>query len=315
MAIVCVGLACYDEFFYLDELPKENEKTFSSRFFESGGGPATNASYLTASWGLETYLLTSLGKDIYGKLILRDLEAVGVNTSYAVCNTQQITPLATVWVDQRSGSRTVVTHRHEGAKHYSEQDYARIDQLISRLNATKQTHIVLVDGHEPELSLYLIQGLENKVVVMDGGSIKPRMLTVLPHVNYAIVSANYAETLLRRPLDEHNYIFALSELKKVIAPGGVPMITLGEKGGVYFSNFNYCKFASLKVKAIDTTGAGDIFHGAFCYGLAKGFNIENCCKLASVTSALSVQKIGVQQAIPSIKEVLEVLKNKVELQE
>ncbi|RIY35234.1 carbohydrate kinase family protein [Psittacicella gerlachiana] len=306
MAIVCIGLACYDEFFFVEQLPAENQKTFSQRFLESGGGPAANAAYLTSLWGLETYLLTSVKNDIYGQRILQELQDGDVNVEYVICNEQQVTPLASIWVDLTTGTRTVVTHRNQQAKKFNRQDFAKIDKLIARLNATNKTHVVLVDGHEPELALRVIQGLKHRIVVMDGGSFKSGMLLVLPYVDYAIVSTNYAEQLLRRPLTNKDLLTALMEIKRGIAPQGIPIITLGEKGGVYYDT-KVQAYPALRVKAVDTTGAGDIFHGAFCYGLAQGLSLANCCKLASFTSGISVQKLGVKAAMPHVRQVLELL--------
>lgn len=83
------------------------------------------------------------------------------------------------------------------------------------------------------------------------------------------------------------------------------MVTLGERGLIYEEEGNVKSLDSYKVKAVDTTGAGDIFHGAFAYGLLENYPLIENLKLASKTSAISVQTLGGRQSIPHKDEVLE----------
>ena len=67
----------------------------------------------------------------------------------------------------------------------------------------------------------------------------------------------------------------------------------------------YKLIPSIKVKAVDTTGAGDIFHGAFTYFISHGYNLEDTCRLANITGALSTLRIGGRNSVPLLKAVLE----------
>ncbi|RIY32349.1 hypothetical protein CKF54_05055 [Psittacicella hinzii] len=310
MAIISIGLACQDEFFFVEKIIEEDERTYAHTFFASGGGCAANVAYLTAHWDLETYLVTCLKNDNYGKRISKDLKEAGVNTDFIICNDQQVTPLATVWVSSDTGARTIVTHSNNGPRNLKALDYMRLDGLLNQLNQSDETHIVLVDGYEPELSSYLIKGLDNKIVVMDACVVRPQMTPLLPYVDYAITSSQYAERVTHYKVIPENYPAILRKIKESISPAGVAIVTLGDKGGIYLEGddpeIKY--YSPLKVKQpVDTTGAGDIFHGAFCYGLAQELSLENCCKLASLTAGLAVQRRGVRQAIPSFNEVLSLL--------
>ena len=66
-----------------------------------------------------------------------------------------------------------------------------------------------------------------------------------------------------------------------------------------------CRVEAKRVKAIDTTGAGDIFHGAFTYGIANGYTLEECVKLGNIAGALSTTGIGARNSAPKLKEVME----------
>ncbi|MGL5316586.1 MAG: carbohydrate kinase family protein, partial [Peptostreptococcaceae bacterium] len=76
------------------------------------------------------------------------------------------------------------------------------------------------------------------------------------------------------------------------------VITLGEKGCIYRKGGELYNFPAYKTKAIDTTGAGDIFHGAFIFSLAKGYDFVKSIKFSSVCASLSVEKIGGRESIP-----------------
>ena len=107
-------------------------------------------------------------------------------------------------------------------------------------------------------------------------------------------------------IDEDNFLEVLLKLKELNK--NTIIVTLGERGAIMEENGKVRKFKAFKTKAIDTTGAGDIFHGAFVYGLSNGFSIEKNIEFASACASLSVEKLGGRNSIPEIEEVLERIK-------
>lgn len=103
--------------------------------------------------------------------------------------------------------------------------------------------------------------------------------------------------------NEMDYEKAINQLKALNR--GQIVITLGERGLIYEENNQIKQLAAYNVNAIDTTGAGDIFHGAFAYGLVKGFTLLSNLKFSSMASAISVETIGGRKSIPNVEEVLE----------
>jgi ribokinase len=83
------------------------------------------------------------------------------------------------------------------------------------------------------------------------------------------------------------------------------IVTLGEKGVIHVTSDKVRSYPSIKVTAVDTTGAGDCFNGYFASGLAKGISTEEAIRIAVVASGLSVTKHGAQESIPSIEQVME----------
>ena len=111
MAILSIGFACFDQFFFLNEWPQENTKNFCHDFIESGGGPAANAAWLLGLWGEEVYYIGHLQQDLYGQRIIDEFAEAGVDTSQVVFSDDMITPLASVLVNRLTGSRTIITRK------------------------------------------------------------------------------------------------------------------------------------------------------------------------------------------------------------
>lgn len=309
MAIVHIGLSCYDQFFFVTETPAENVKTFTTKFMESGGGPAGNAAYVTGKWQAPTYILSTLKNDIYGNKLVEEYNEVGVNTDYVTINERQISPLSSVWVSAKTAARTIVTNKNNGEKVFTAEDYAKFDALATKLNASDETHIILIDGHEPEIAAYIIPRIKNKKVVLDADAIRDTVMNLLPLVDYCVSSEEFAEKLLGEQLEASNFAAALEKIESLCAPGNRPVITLGERGGIYLANHQMTSYPAYDVKAVDTTGAGDIFHGAFCYGIAAGWDLSKVVQVAALTSAIKIEQQGVRNAIPTLDTVLNTYEN------
>ena len=172
MAILSIGFACFDQFFFLNEWPQENTKNFCHDFIESGGGPAANAAWLLGVWGEEVYYIGHLQQDLYGQRIIDEFAEAGVDTSQVVFSDDMITPLASVLVNRLTGSRTIITRKMQTPPSLTYEQKLKLDDLAERLIASEEPVTILIDGHEAEISEYLIKKLPNARVVMDGGSLR-----------------------------------------------------------------------------------------------------------------------------------------------
>lgn len=184
--------------------------------------------------------------------------------------------------------------------------------------------VILIDGHELELSKKVIDNFPDAKVVMDGGSVRDSNIELAKFTDYMVVSEDFAKQYSGiSSFDNKEKLFcALVELKKICK--GHVIITLGEKGSAYLnynvmlSNIrkkneikNIKKYSdelvvtipSYKTHAIDTTGAGDIFHGAFTYGVSKNWPLHKIIDFASKTAAISISKKGVRPAMPALNIV------------
>lgn len=295
MDILCIGHAAYDVTLPLEKYPQENDKYSIEESLEAGGGPAANAAYLLAKWGVKTGFVGLIGEDIYGERIIREFQEVDVDLSLIEIEKNYPTPFSTILINKENGSRTIINRKlpHRGLK------------INKQLLENIQPKVILVDGHELEASLEILERFPKAISLLDAGSLKEATEILARKVDYLVASEKFAKQYSTiEDLDSaENYKKCMDRLKK-LSPQQV-VVTLGDQGLIYDKQGEIIKLPAYNAKAIDTTGAGDIFHGAFAYGLLRDFSLMKNLKFSSATSALSVEKLGGRQSIPDLEEVEE----------
>lgn len=293
--ILCVGHSAYDITYLLPNFPVENRKYKAQDRIMVSGGPAGNASYLLGKYGEEVSYITTLGNDVYGREILHDLQEVGVDTKNIIIRDEFVTPCSIIITNGSNGSRTIINYREE----------RKVDGVEFKYKNSPE--IILFDGHELELALKAVEKFPDAVKVLDAGTYKEGTRVLGALVDYLVCSEDFAKDYCQmekiEEKDFHTVLMKLKELNK-----NTVIVTLGERGSIMEKNGEVVKFKAFKTKAIDTTGAGDIFHGAFVYGLSNNFSIEKNIEFASACASLSVEKLGGRNSIPEIEQVLERIK-------
>ncbi len=291
--IVCIGHASYDITIPLNEYPKENSKNRVDEKIGCGGGPASNAAYLLGKWGMNACFIGVLGKDIYGEKIKQEFKQVNVNTDYVEIDSNHETTLSFIIVNKQNGSRTIFTYRNSGMK------------LKNKLKI--KADIILVDGQELEASIDVINNNPDAISILDAGHVKDETLKLGKIVDYLICSRAFAEgfTNIKINLEDRNSIIETYQKMEETFKNNI-IITLEDKGCLYKDNNKIKLMPSIKVKPIDSTGAGDLFHGAFAYCIANDFDIEKTLKISNITGALSVTKLGGRYSVYELEEVMKV---------
>lgn len=294
MKILCIGHVAYDITVPLEEFPTENTKNRVNERIECGGGPASNAAYLLGKWGVETYIAGVVGYDEYGRKIKKEFEEVGVNTTYLELNSEHQTTSSFIIANKENGSRTVFTYRPNTVK-------------MNSIKLNFEPDIILIDGQEVEISKEMIKKYPNAISIIDAGRPKPEIIELSKLVNYTVCSKEFAETITEMVIDyeKPNTLIDLYKKMESIFKNNI-VVTLESKGALYKYQNQVKIMPSIKVKALDSTGAGDLFHGAFAYGIAKNMPYEEVIKLSNVTGALSVTRIGGRFSAPSVEEVKKV---------
>ncbi len=287
--VLCVGHASYDLIFSVPYHPKTDEKIVADNFTDCGGGPAANAAVCISRLGLKAAFAGFLGHDLYGDKHQMELSQEGVNTHYLVRGLSP-TPLSTILV-KPDGQRALINYRGK-TQHLPENSLDFSDL---------QTKVILFDGHEPNLSLALLEIARNHSIptVLDAGSLHSGTEQLMAKVDYLVCSEKFAKQIAG---DINNALIVLAKTSPHV------VITLGEKGLIWQCSNTQSKLPAFPVQAIDTTGAGDAFHGAFAAALAQNLNWLDTLKYASAAGALCCTRIGARPGLPTLSELTSLYK-------
>lgn len=295
MKILCIGSAAYDVTVPVVGYPIENSKNRVSERVECGGGPASNAAYLMGKWGLKVYFAGVVGKDEHGLLIKKEFESVGVKTNYLKLVRNNKTPISFIIANTDNGTRTVLAYREADLK-------------LEKLSLNFNPDFILIDGQEYDVSKAVLSKYKNAISVIDAGRPTESVIELAKMTNYVVSSKEFAETVTGITVDYDEYQTLKDmylKMKEIFNTNIV--ITLEAKGCLYEIDGKIKIMPSIDVKAVDSTGAGDIFHGAFVYGLAKQFPLEKTLKIANYAGAMSVTRLGSRHSAFSRSEMKEIL--------
>ncbi len=294
MKVLCIGHSSYDITLPVSEYPKENTKYRVNSKYECGGGPAGNAAYLLGKWGVETYYLGMVGNDTFGNKIIDEYKSVNVDIRLLEVSKEEDTTISFILVNEKNGSRTLF-------------NYAKKRPELKQIEYDFEPDIIHTDGYFYEASKKAFERFPNAIKVIDAGRINDELLELCTLVDYLVCSKGFAETVAKERFDFNNNDSLKSIYEKLEEKFKCQIVvTLEEKGCLYKANDKIKVMTGLKVEAKDTTGAGDIFHGAFIYGLSKKLSLEKSLKIANITAGLSVKKIGSRLSIPNVEEVYKI---------
>ncbi|MBW4582173.1 MAG: sugar kinase [Tildeniella nuda ZEHNDER 1965/U140] len=273
-----IGLVTLDLIYLVDRPPLANQKLVASDYTVSAGGPATNAAVTFSHLGNEAIVLGVLGTHPMAQLILTDLQQHGVTLNDLNPTLAAPPPVSSIMVTERTGDRAVVSLN------------AMKMQAIAHIPATnlQDVAVVLIDGHQMDVGRTIAMQARSQgiPVVIDGGSWKPGFETVLPLADYVICSANFQPPNCQSTKDVIAYLAAL----------GVPhiAITQGQQPIQYWTATQAGQINVPVVNVVDTLGAGDIFHGAFCHAILQtGF--KEALTIAANIAAQSCQHFGTRR--------------------
>ncbi|MBW4577125.1 MAG: sugar kinase [Aphanothece sp. CMT-3BRIN-NPC111] len=274
-----VGLITLDLLYLATAPPSNNQKIVASDYTVAAGGPATNAAVAFSYLSNRATLLGMVGAHPITHLIKADLEDYKVAIADLDSSHTQPPPVSSIIISRATGDRAVISINATNTQ---------IDSDRLPPDILQGVDIVLVDGHQMEIGYATLElaKANNIPVVLDGGSWKPGFERLLPFVDYAICSANFYPPNCRQSQEVIAYLSAM----------GIPHIAIshGEKPIEYLSTGNSGYVQVPQIKAVDTLGAGDIFHGAFCHYILRE-NFIDALALAAKIATGSCQFFGTRQ--------------------
>ncbi|MGI9273257.1 MAG: PfkB family carbohydrate kinase [Endozoicomonas sp.] len=293
--ILCIGNATWDRFFFVDEIPSQATKYFSTKFIELGGGVAATAAVAAARLGSKVSFVGRSGQDSVGDQIKTELESWGVNTRFVQSFAGVTSSNAVVHVDTNGERQITVLRDPEMPK---DPDWIKPEMLDG-------VDCVLCDCTWPEGAERLMTLARERSIptVIDadlGGEALLRLLPLGSHVAFS----NPALTQLSGETDVE---LALQHAQTYT--DGTVYVTRGEKGCYWLENGELNHSPAYKVDVVDTTGAGDVFHGALAVAVAEKKSGVEAVSFASAVAALKCTKPGGRAGIPERPQLIEFMKN------
>jgi sugar/nucleoside kinase (ribokinase family) len=261
-----VGLATVDLTYPVEAIPGRNAKISVGSQYIAAGGPATNAAATFAFLGGRSALVTAVGVHPLGKMIRHDLDDHSVALHDVAPRRAEPPPVSSIMVLRATGERTVVSANAAAFSSLEAEFNPRWLQGVS---------VVQVDGHYMPLCISgaRMARLRGIPVVLESGSWKEGMAELLPFTDIAICSDDYRPPDCRDNHDVMEFLAAQGIRRLAITRGASPVL--------WVDNRERGKIAVKKIHPIDTLGAGDIFHGAFCYYACQGLGFRQALAAAA----------------------------------
>ena len=282
--VVCVGITVRDIIFSVESLPSGPGKTHATERREVGGGPAANAAVAVSRLGGAARFVGPLGDDPLGEELIEELSELDVDTSRARSVSGARSPLSTVVVDP-NGERTIVNHTD---RRLFEEAEPVIDGDLDGADA------VLVDvrwlrGAVTALDWARDRGIPGIVDFDIGADVSRPFLEKASHVVFS-------SDAVRRTAGKSELETSLLEVSR--QTGAWIAVTDGSRGTFWLDGGVVQHSPAFDVEVVDTTGAGDIYHGVFALALAEARSEKEAIELSSAAAAISCTRFGGRSGIP-----------------
>jgi ribokinase len=293
--VIGLGQASVDYLGQLPRYPHEDEKIELECLEIQCGGPASTAMVTLSRLGIAAAFMGSFSDDSFGKKIQQGLEDEGIDATFSKVTTGYRSQFAFIGVSPGHGMRTIFWHPS------TTPPLAKEDVDLSKFPRAKILHLddlMVAAAHEAALQAK-DRGL---LIVLDAGTMREGILEVIPLVDVLIASEHFHVPFLGAEKDIEEVLHTLFEY----GPGEV-IVTRGDRGSIGWDGYRIIIQEAFPVNARDTTGAGDVYHGAYIYGVLQGWDIEENMRFAAAVSAMKCRFLGARKGIPSLTEVTEFL--------
>lgn len=293
--VLGIGLNATDTLLLLREFPPYAGKVPFEREMLSPGGQVATAIVSCARLGLRSRYIGTIGDDVRGEVQRESLLGTGVDTSGLIVREDCPNQTAYILIDERTGERTVLWQRAE---------CLRLDPTEIRPEDIRNCRLLHIDGYDIAAAQFAAETARaNHVPVsLDVDTVYPGFDAVLRNVDYLVAGSSWPA----KWTGEEDPLEALTSLHREYR-NRVTAMTLGSRGSLALFEGEWFYSAAFEVKCVDTTGAGDVFHGAFCYAMLEGMAMEAALGFSNAAAALNCTAIGARGHVPAVEEVRNLL--------
>lgn len=293
--VIGLGYSTVDYLGIVPHLPEMDTKLSMLDFSKQGGGPAATATVTAARLGAKAAFIGHIGDDDFADFMLNEFAKEGVDTSHVVKCKGASSQFSFIMVDKQSGKRTIV---------WTRSDIPPLDPESLDRDFITSAKVLHLDRHEIKAGIQAAKWLKEAggIVSMDAGTYKPEVEELLPLVDALITSHRFAQ-------DSTGEADPIHAARRLLQGRLVAGVTCGENGSYFATQTEEFHVPAFKVSVVDTTGAGDVFHGAFAYGLSQDWETKRCAAFASATAAIKCTRLGGRAGIPDREQVEKVMLN------
>lgn len=289
--VLGIGLNATDTLLLVREFPPYAGKVPFEREMLSPGGQVATAIVSCARLGLRAKYIGTIGDDLRGRIQRESLEGTGVDASSLIVREGCPNQTAYIVIDERTGERTILWQRA---------DCLRLSPSEIRGEEITAARLLHIDGYDIDAAAYAASLARHHgiPVSLDVDTIYPGFESVLKYVDYLVAGSGWPAkwTGLSDPF------LALARLQQEYGMR-VAAMTLGDEGALALHDNSWFYSAAFDVHTVDTTGAGDVFHGAFCYALLSGMGMQQALDFSNAAAALNCTAVGARGHIPYRAEV------------
>jgi sugar/nucleoside kinase (ribokinase family) len=289
--VVGVGLNATDTVLIVPHFPAYAGKVPFEDEHMSPGGQVASALVACSRLGLRAKYIGSVGDDLRGRIQLESLQGTGINLDHVLLRPGCPNQSAYIIIDRSTGERTVLWQRDDCLKILPEEI---TDDMIS---CARLLHI---DGHDtPAVARAAEIARRHGIpVTVDVDTIYHGFDRVLPNVDYLVASSEFPTAWT----GETDPFKALATIQDQYGMK-VAAMTLGAHGALARENGRFHYAPAFVVNCVDTTGAGDVFHGAFCYAVLQGMPMSQALEFSNAMAALNCTALGARGGIRGLDEV------------
>jgi len=296
--ICVVGAANLDLISYVPRLPRMGETLHGSRFHMGFGGKGANQAVMAAKLGAEVAMVTKLGRDIFGENTLKNFSSFGIDTRHVLFTEKAFSGVAPIAVDEEGHNSIIIV---TGAN-----DLLTEEEIEAARPVIASAQILVCQLEVPlaiSLAAMRIAREEKVTTIFNPAPARPGLPDELYRLS-DIICPNESETELLTGLEVKTQEQAAAAARVLLGRGaGKVILTLGERGSLLVTEKETVHVPAQKVKALDSTGAGDAYVGSLAFFLAGGKPIAEAMRRANAIAAISVQASGTQTSFPQAKDL------------
>ena len=295
MLVTGLGQCSLDYLSLVDVYPQVDTKKEVLEWHEQGGGPVATALVALSRLGVSCRFYGMTGDDEAGGKIRQSLADEGLDVQGLVKRRESASQLAFIAVEKSTAKRTIFWRRPSGK--VLQPDELGEDFLLG-------SNFLLIDGLMMDASFAAVKKAKEMhvPVMLDAGSARPGILELARLCDYVVASEVFAEGLGWELMPE-------SLLKEYVSLGVTALtVTHGEGGSITVSDDRIIRMPAFTVEAVDTTGAGDVFHAGYIYGLLQEWDLERVVRFASALAAMKCLQMGGRKGIPRLADVMQFLR-------